>query len=56
MEVHSTAIVDSSAQIGACTTVVAGALIEADVQIGRDCQIEACAIFGIQARLCPIDA
>ena len=56
MEVYSVAIVDSSAQIGAGTTVVAGASIEADVQIGRDCQIESCAIFRIQARLCPIDA
>ena len=56
MEVYSLAIVDSSAQIGAGTTVVASASIEADVQIGRDCQIESCAIFRIQARLCPIDA
>ena len=51
MEVHSTAIVDSSAQIGAGTTVGAGALIEADVQIGRDCQIEAYAIIRKHARL-----
>ena len=56
MEVYPTAIVDSSAQIVAGTTVVADALIEADVQIGRHCLIEAYAIFRIQARLCPIDA
>ena len=56
MEVYSKAIVDSSAQIGAGTTVVADALIEADAQIGRYCQIEACAIFRMQAGLCPIDA
>ena len=56
MEVYSAGIVDSSAQIGAGTTVVAGASIDADVQIGRDFQIEACAIIRIQARLCPIEA
>ena len=51
MEVHSTAIVDSSAQIGAGATIGAGALIEADVEIGRDCQIEAYAIVRKHARL-----
>ena len=51
MEVHSTAIVDSSARIGAGSTVGEGALIEADVQIGRDCQIEAYAIIRKHARL-----
>ena len=56
MEVYPTAIVDLSAQIGAGTTVVADALFEAHVQIGSYCQIEDCAIFRIQARLCPIDA
>jgi UDP-N-acetylglucosamine acyltransferase len=51
MEVHSTAIVDSSAQIGAGTTIGVGALIEANVKIGRNCQIEAYSIIRKHTRL-----
>ena len=56
MEVYSNAIVDLSAQIGAGTTFLADALIEADVQIGRYCHVEASVSFRLHARFCPIDA
>ena len=45
MNIHDTAIIDASAQIGESTTVGAGALIEAGVQIGRGCKIAAYAII-----------
>lgn len=45
MKIHQTALVDASAQIGAGSTVGAGALIEAGVRIGRDCTIAAYAII-----------
>ena len=45
MEIHATAIVDSSAKIGAGTSIGAGALIEAGAELGRDCKIAAYAII-----------
>lgn len=45
MNIHKTAIVDPSAQIGEGTSVGVGALIEAGVRIGRDCKIAAFAII-----------
>jgi len=45
MNIHETAIIDPSAEIGEGTAVGAGALIEAGVRIGRDCTIAAYAII-----------
>jgi len=45
MNIHPTAIIAESAQIGEGTTIAAGALIEEGVQIGRDCKIAAYAII-----------
>ena len=51
MNIHETAIVDPSAEVGEGTSVGAGALIEAGVRIGRDCQIAAYAIIRKNTRL-----
>jgi UDP-N-acetylglucosamine acyltransferase len=45
MNIHETAIVDSSAIIGEGATIGPGVIIEAGVQIGRRCQIAAYAVI-----------
>ncbi|WPJ95212.1 acyl-ACP--UDP-N-acetylglucosamine O-acyltransferase [Coraliomargarita algicola] len=45
MNIHETAIVDPSAEVGEGTSIGAGALIESGVRIGRDCKIAAYAII-----------
>jgi UDP-N-acetylglucosamine acyltransferase len=45
MPIHSTAIVDPSARLGANLTVGPYAVIEADVEIGDDCEIAAHAVI-----------
>lgn len=45
MNIHQTAVVAESAQIGEGTTIGVGALIEGDVRIGRNCKIAAYAII-----------
>lgn len=51
MKQHPTAIIDESAEIGAGTTVGAGALIEPGVHIGRDCAFGAYAVIRGGTRL-----